>query len=95
MDEEKSYEGKSLRFFKEDFSLSDVVRPKILQKLKKEFDVDEAIPINLSIGLKNKDNIEEIVSLTHQKPEHESKRILLVDINDIDSFDKVKKVLEE
>jgi len=95
MSKEKNNERIALRFFEEDFSLSDIIKPEILKKFKEEFEVDEAIPINLAIGLKKDNNFNEIVSLTHQKPEDLIDRIVLVEINHRGSFDKVIKVLKE
>lgn len=95
MTQNDDIDWKPLQFFKKDFSLNDIIKPEILKKFKEEFDVDEAIPVSLAIAITDKNNTKELVSLTHQTPEDIVNGIILVAMNNRDSFEKVKKVFKE
>ena len=95
-DSTNEYKGLTpLRFFKEDFSLSDIIKSEFLEKFKEGFSVDEAIPVSLSIAVRDDNDMGELVSFTHPKPEDLRNNVVLVDINSKNSFKKIMKVFEE
>lgn len=95
-EEKNDNDWKPLQVIKKDFDLVNYVDSNLLDCLKESFDVDEAIPLNLTIFVKNKEDKKgEIISFNHQTPEDMTNKDVLIDLNERDSFEKVKKAVEK
>lgn len=85
---------KVTQFIKNNFKISSIIKEEFLQSFRDAFNVDDVESINIAFKIQEGNDVLDIVTFTHRFPGDEISGKLLIDLNDEESFDKIKKVLD-
>ena len=97
---------KPLQVLKNNFELKEVISPEFIKSFEDEFKDKKIEVINISLFIKNKseDKLSEkeekisdidLISISHKTDKDTKQKRVVIDMNNADSFEKVKKAIEK
>lgn len=86
---------KCLRILKENISLKDIFKEEFLNKLNKNFEDNEILPVGIAFILKNEEITEDMINLTYRNDEDISNNTIIIDVNNNpENINRISKSLE-
>lgn len=82
-----------LQVLYKDFSLKEIIDPKFLGNLQKEFENVQIVNIVIATG--NDEKSQDAITLMHLTPEYEKERKIIVDTKNENELNKIISVIEK